>query len=270
MYQSVNGILIHYEIIGAGKPVVFLHGMCLDLISMKLNYEDSFSKKNGSYQRIYIDIPGMGKSQSFFKVQPSSDYLVELIIEFLNLIKVDNFYLCGHSYGGYLSLGLAYKYPKRVKGLFLTCPVVTANPNKRVTASHINIKNDNFNIPKNKYTEDFLEMNVIINEKSWKKYLNEITVGLEKYNAKFLEKLQSNNFEYYRFQKEQTIKNWNSDIPIFFLLGKHDQVVGFKEQKKLAANFKDYNLLILEEAGHNLPIDQSNLFSNCVNYFFKL
>ncbi|MFT8606767.1 alpha/beta fold hydrolase, partial [Liquorilactobacillus ghanensis] len=138
MYQAVNGILIHYEIIGAGKPVVFLHGMCLDLISMKLNYEDSFSKKNGSYQRIYIDIPGMGKSQSFFKVQPSSDYLVELIIEFLNLIKVDNFYLCGHSYGGYLSLGLAYKYPKRVKGLFLTCPVVTANPNKRVIASHIN------------------------------------------------------------------------------------------------------------------------------------
>ncbi|MDN2452123.1 alpha/beta hydrolase [Lactobacillus sp. UCMA15818] len=267
MQQLINDILIHYEIVGTGEPVVFLHGLCLDLNSMNRQYEPAFSGKK--YQRIYIDLPGMGESQSFFEPQPSSDHLIDLIIRFLDSIRIDKFYLCGHSYGGYLSLGIAHSYPRRVKGLFLTCPVVTANSNKRIVETHINIQKTNFKIQSNRYTEDFLKMNVVINEISWYKYTDEVIPGLRNCNFNFIERLQADNFSHYQFKNELELRNWNSEIPVFLLLGKHDQIVGFKEQAEMAMNFKNCNLLVLENAGHNLPIDQPKLFNSCVTYFFN-
>ncbi|MFT9411603.1 alpha/beta fold hydrolase [Liquorilactobacillus hordei] len=266
MQQLVNNNLIHYEIIGTGVPVVFLHGLCLDLNSMEYQYEPAFTGKN--YQRIYVDLPGMGKSQSFYDVQPSGDYLVELIIKFLDAIKINNFYLCGHSYGGYLSLGIAHKYSERVKGLFLTCPVVTANSNQRIIETHINIQKDGFEVPDNEYTEDFIGMNVMINEVSWQKYVTEVVPGLKNCDFKFIKNLQADNFYHYEFKNEHELKKWESDIPTFLLLGKHDQIVGFKEQVSMAHNFNRCDLLILEQAGHNLPIDQPKMLENCIDYFF--
>ena len=58
-------------------------------------------------------------------------------------------------------------------------------------------------------------------------------------------------------------------IPTFFILGKHDHDVGYKEQFALESNFKKSNLVVLENAGHNLPIDQGNIFSACVKTFFS-
>ncbi|MDC7952654.1 alpha/beta fold hydrolase [Liquorilactobacillus mali] len=266
MQQLVDDILIHYEIIGTGEPIVFIHGLCLDLNSMKFQYEPAFIGKK--YQRIYIDLPGMGESQSFFAPQPSSDYLMELIIKFLDSIKINTFYLCGHSYGGYLSLGIAYNHSNRVKGLFLTCPVVTANSNKRIVEAHSNIRINDFKIPSSKYTEDFIGMNVVIDKISWQKYTEEIIPGLENCDFNFIERLQSDNFDHYQFQNEMELKNWSTDIPVFLLLGKHDHIVGFKEQAKLVKKFEKCNLLILENAGHNLPVDQSEIFDSCIKYFF--
>ncbi|WP_057896379.1 alpha/beta fold hydrolase [Liquorilactobacillus oeni] len=267
MHKQINNISIHYEIIGKGQSIIFLHGLCLDLNSMKLNYEPLLLQSR--YQRIYIDLPGMGESDSFSKPQPSGDYLLELIVKFIDKLNIGNFYLCGHSYGGYLALGIAYKYPKRVKGLFLSCPVVTANPDNRITENHVVIKNKNtsFN-EKINYNSNFLKMNVIINDSALKKYLDETVTGLKKCNFNFVKRLRDNNFSYYQLNEEPRIKKMPSRIPIFLLLGKHDHFVGYKEQVKLAMNFKKCNLLVLENAGHNLQIDQPELFASCVKYFF--
>ncbi|KRM97110.1 alpha beta fold family hydrolase [Liquorilactobacillus aquaticus DSM 21051] len=266
MQKVINGISIHYEIIGQGEPIVFLHGLCLDLNFMKLNYQSNINKNK--YQQIYIDIPGMGESPAFSSPQPSGNYLIELITKLLDELKIYHFYLCGHSYGGYLSLGIAYSHPQQVKGLFLTCPVITANSNNRITEKHINIKEDVFKTPANKYAEDFFKMNVLIKNSTWKDYLDRIVVGLEKCDFNFIEKLQGNNYKNYQFQQETKLKNWRSDIPLFLLLGKHDHVVGFKEQAKFATNFQKCNLLVLEKAGHNLPIDQPEILASCTKYFF--
>lgn len=267
MYQIIDNVSIHYEIKGTGEPIVFFHGLCLDLNFMKINYDSNF--KYDKYQRIYIDIPDMGESQSFFEPQPSSDFLMKLLLRLLDTLEIDTFYLCGHSYGGYLSLGIAHLCPDRIKGLFLTCPVITANSNNRIVEQHLNILKDNFKLPQTKEAADFSKMNVIISEKAWQKYLTEILIGIKKCNFSFIKKLQCSNYKYYQFQEETGLKNWQSEIPLFLLLSRHDHIVGYKEQVKMARNFKKCNLLILENAGHNLPLDQPEMFSSCVKYFFN-
>ncbi|WP_311407481.1 alpha/beta fold hydrolase [Liquorilactobacillus uvarum] len=268
MKRSIDGINIHYVIEGQGQPVVLLHGLCLDLNFMKINYSQFLNCEK--YQQIYIDLPGMGKSDSFSNPHPSSDYLLELIIKLIDTLNIDKFYICGHSYGGYLALGIAYKIPARVKGLFLSCPVVTANSKKRITEKPLCTRKNKFSShASSKYIADFLKMNVVINELNWKKYLAEIVVGLEKCNFNFVKELQDNNFKYYELADEQKIKEWHTEIPTFFILGKHDHDVGYKEQSALESNFKKSNLVVLEDAGHNLPIDQGNIFSACVKTFFS-
>ncbi|GAJ25661.1 hydrolase [Liquorilactobacillus sucicola DSM 21376 = JCM 15457] len=268
MQKIIDGVKIHYEIIGQGHPVIFLHGLCLDLNFMKKNYSQLLDRR--AYRQIYIDLPGMGESSSFSEPRPSSDFLLNLLLKFIKALKIVHFSICGHSYGGYLALGIAHACPTQVTSLFLSCPVVTANPINRITAKHLNIKNQEFDAAKeNKYTPDFIKMNVIVNNLTWKKYLAEIVVGLKKCDFNFINQLQADNYKYYELANEKNIKKWHSETPVFFLMGKHDHVVGYKEQATLAQNFKTSNLLILEDAGHNLPLDQPELFATCVKYFFK-
>ena len=121
---------------------------------------------------------------------------------------------------------------------------MTANSNKRIVETHINIQKTNFKIQSNRYTEDFLKMNVVINEISWYKYTDEVIPGLRNCNFNFIERLQADNFSHYQFKNELELRNWNSEIPVFLLLGKHDQIVGFKEQAEMAMNFKNCNCLL--------------------------
>lgn len=267
MQQKIDNFSIHYEIRGTGIPVVFLHGLCLDLNFMKENYAEYFDSKK--YQQIYLDLPGMGKSSSFSEPLPSGDYLCTVITRFLDSLGIKDFYLCGHSYGGYLALGIAYRCAQQVKGLFLTCPVITANANKRITEKHLNLTLAEIKPTNATDYADYKEMNVVINDLSWQKYQKEIVSGLQQCDFQFIEQLQRDDFKAYQLNDEENIKKWQTQIPTFLLLGRHDQIVGFREQSKLSLTFVNCNLLVLDSAGHNLPLDRPQIFKSCLNYFFK-
>lgn len=52
---------IYYEIYGHGNSIICLHGFTEDGSSMKGCLEPIFKHISG-YRRIYVDLPGMGKS----------------------------------------------------------------------------------------------------------------------------------------------------------------------------------------------------------------
>ena len=52
-------LLLNYEIMGEGQPVLLIHGLACDMNLMKGCMEPVFSNVEG-YKRIYIDLPGMG------------------------------------------------------------------------------------------------------------------------------------------------------------------------------------------------------------------
>ncbi len=59
MICRIKDAEIYYEIIGEGKPVIIIHGCAPDHRLMQRCMESVFEKYKG-YQRIYIDLPGMG------------------------------------------------------------------------------------------------------------------------------------------------------------------------------------------------------------------
>lgn len=61
------------------------------------------------YKRIYIDLPGMGKSEGAEWIK-SSDDMLDILINFIErIIPSENFLVVGQSYGGYLARGIIKK-----------------------------------------------------------------------------------------------------------------------------------------------------------------
>lgn len=123
MFAMIEHTKIHYQVYGDGKPVVLLHGMGCDLRLMKGCLEPIFQKLP-YYKRIYIDLPGMGKSDASLEFS-CADGILHLLVSMINRLNLEHFLLIGESYGGYLARGiLASPLASRVDGLLCICPVV--------------------------------------------------------------------------------------------------------------------------------------------------
>ena len=122
MKYQYKGNEINYEIEGEGKPIIILHGLGCDHNMMKACLEPVFTKKS-CYKRIYIDLPGMGKSVGKID-DASSDEILDILLHLIESNISENYLLVGESYGGYLARGILSQQVKKVDGLMLLCPVV--------------------------------------------------------------------------------------------------------------------------------------------------
>ncbi len=265
MQRTINNTNIFYEVYGSGKTVYFLHGLGINSQSMIKTYEPLLTNQN--IRRVYIDLPGMGKS-IVEQGLSSSDDILQIIEKFIQLDSKDEVIsLVGHSYGGYLCLGLAYSLNKKVEQLFLTCPVIKANLNHRTIGVHKNILHTKFYVSLNEaYYDDFLSMNVVINDNTWNKYQEMIVPGLKQFNNIFWEKLQGNDYDKYSFLFEEELIQDNNFKGII-LLGKNDHIVGYKDQLNLLNNKNNIEIAVLNHAGHNLFIDAPQDIEYYLNKF---
>jgi pimeloyl-ACP methyl ester carboxylesterase len=111
----INGLPINYKISGEGQPVLILHGWGGSSDSW-LSVQEILAKNN--YKVIVPDFPGFGKSITPPSAWGIKDY-TDFIIAFMDKMKLDNFFLIGHSFGGRISTRLAANYDKNIKGLIL-------------------------------------------------------------------------------------------------------------------------------------------------------
>ena len=98
--------MLHYKVSGEGPVCIFLHGF-LESIGMweYLPLEELNCKK------VFIDLPGHGKSKYNIKGKPSIDSMADEVISILDKEGIDQFHIIGHSMGGYVSLSIKEKKP---------------------------------------------------------------------------------------------------------------------------------------------------------------
>ena len=114
MLIKINNIDINYEQMGNKNKdtIVLLHGWGQNIKMMEpvaVPFKDNFNI-------FLLDLPGFGESSEPDFDYQVSDY-VQILKEFLKIMKVDNPILIGHSFGGKVSLLYASKY--KVKKLIL-------------------------------------------------------------------------------------------------------------------------------------------------------
>ena len=111
----VNGIDLHYEERGAGKPLLLLHGFGMCGLGDWAEIADELAKTN---RVILVDLRGHGWSTN-----PSGQFTMRQSAEdvraLLDVLKIDRVRAMGISAGGMTLLHLATKYPDRVDSMVL-------------------------------------------------------------------------------------------------------------------------------------------------------
>ena len=62
MECKVRDVTSFYEDVGAGRPLLLLHGLQLDHRHIANDIEPLFTNRSG-WRRLYPDLPGMGKTK---------------------------------------------------------------------------------------------------------------------------------------------------------------------------------------------------------------
>ncbi|HET7376225.1 MAG TPA: alpha/beta hydrolase [Anaerolineae bacterium] len=113
-YANVNGLNLYYEIHGAGKPVILLHGG-LGLIGM---YEQILPTLAESHQVVGVELQGHGHTADIdrqFSFEQMGDDVAELI-KHLGIEPAD---VVGYSLGGGAALQTAIRHSAVVRKLIL-------------------------------------------------------------------------------------------------------------------------------------------------------
>lgn len=258
---NIDGVMINYQIIGKGVPIVFLHGWGVDHLIWKNQIEKIGAFKLRKFQRIYFDLPGMGNSITNHKIHNSDDML-NIICKFIDrIIGTAKYILAGESYGGYLARGLVREKESQIIGLLLLCPLIYPGYRTGSHSEHIVLESDAVfmgSLPKDS-TGWYRELSVIQTKKTYHDYLADINTTIAKGNEQFLsEELDG------AFSEDININPHVFTKPTTVLVGRQDTEVGFKDQYELFKDFPRASFCILDKAGHNLQFEQKDLFKAAV------
>lgn len=117
--------ILHYEVDGRGKPILFLHGW---LSSWGLWRDTMLTLSNERRYRIYaLDFWGFGDSARKSEQSFNVDSYVSMVDQFMDKMGITYAPIIGHSMGGTVALGLALKHPVRVEKVVVVGSPVTGS-----------------------------------------------------------------------------------------------------------------------------------------------
>jgi pimeloyl-ACP methyl ester carboxylesterase len=260
MTVTIGRARLAYETIGAGRPMLCIHGYAIDRRMMKACMEPVFARRPGqSWQRIYVDMPGMGESTAPLE-EASSDSIHEALLGFLDVVVPGKrFALAAESYGCYHARAIVKKRTADVDGVLLLCPMIIPDRDKRDRPGFRLMAHDeefSRTLPARERAKFEADM-VVQTRETWRRYSAEILPGLAAGSEEFKRVLHGRA---YPMSFDVDPPGVPFDRPSLFLLGRQDDVVGWRDALGIAQSYTRATIAVLDRAGHNLQIEQQRLF----------
>ncbi|WP_405058484.1 alpha/beta hydrolase [Kribbella sp. NBC_01505] len=254
---------LHYVTHGQGTPVLALHGWTPDHRLMTGCLEPLFADLPG-YRRLYPDLPGMGQSPAVGI--NSSDGILAAVQTFIDDQLGDQpFLLIGESYGGYLARAIARARPQQVTGLAMICPIGTIVDNAdRHVPEHVVLRSEPGVRESLGPDEDFTELAVVETASVLEAYRRDVAPGLMLADITALERILK--------KRELSVDPEAGppyERPTLLICGRQDAVVGFEDQYALLPHYPRATFAVLDVAGHNLQIEQPELFGGLVREWLR-
>ncbi len=109
--ETNNDQQLHYKEIGHGPPLVILHG----LLGSSNNWQTVGRTLSNEFRVLMVDQRNHGRS--FHSTRHTYRLLAEDLLTFLDLHRIDEARLLGHSMGGKAAMTFALSFPDRVSKL---------------------------------------------------------------------------------------------------------------------------------------------------------
>lgn len=120
-FVLVEGVKVHYQYAGAGRPLLLLHGLVGSAQNWKQNI--GFLARDASVYA--VDLFNMGESERVPGLDAGLEATADRIAAFMDALGLDEADISAHSHGGAVAMMLAARHPRRVRSLILFAP---ANP----------------------------------------------------------------------------------------------------------------------------------------------
>ena len=259
MECKLNDITVHYELLGDGKPIIILHGWTVDHHHMLSTMEPLFKQRDG-WKRIYLDLPGHGKTPGKNWIT-NQDKMLDVILDFIdNLIPGQRFVVTGASAGAYIARGIVHQRPASIDGLLLLVPLIVADEAKRLVPSPGTLVADPELVSKFEPDEAELFQFAVVQSKKvadfvQSKYISAGLMGDQGFQAVIRE-----HPENYAFSFDVDALPIPSPAPTLIVMGRQDYMVGYRNAWEILENYPRGTFAVLDRSGHFLEVEQENLF----------
>jgi 4,5:9,10-diseco-3-hydroxy-5,9,17-trioxoandrosta-1(10),2-diene-4-oate hydrolase len=115
-YVDLAKVRIHYNEVGAGPPLVCLHGGGPGANSWS-NFAANIPVLMRSYRLLLVDLPNFGRSGRLVIDGPPLTFLARVMDELLGVLGIAKAAFVGNSYGGQVAIKTAIDFPARVESL---------------------------------------------------------------------------------------------------------------------------------------------------------
>jgi len=257
---------LYYEEMGLGDPVIFIHGHSLN----HRMWDNQFYELSKNYRVIRYDLRGYGYSSP--QLEGKQFTHVEDLKILMDSLNVEKAHIIGLSLGGYIGTDMLGWFPEKVKSAVLASGNIrhTPKPSEPMTVQESQLRDQEINLLKKKGIE--------IMKREW-------FAGLMNSGGTKREQMQNPlwNMVYQwnawqPLHKEPRVvagddaydklKVNKPNIPVLIVEGK-------SKNNRYAENPEILNYLplgkqvIIDDAGHMLNMEQSNLFKDLIINFYN-
>lgn len=253
--------MLHHVVVGEGAPLLILHGSRLDHRHMMESLEPVFSGLDG-WQRVYVDLPGHGRSPPREAISSQDDLLAAVIDFSERVLAGRRFGLIGESRGSHLARGFVHLHPARVTGAALIVPggSPTADPARlpahRVMEPDPSIRPDLAQDELGRFDGFMVVQTREIVEKTRRTKLPAFPLWDAEQEARV-----ARAFDFsFDVRGETSV----FDGPSLIVAGRQDSMSGYLDAIDLLPRFPRATLAVLDAAGHGLAWERPELFGALV------
>lgn len=259
---KLKDISLYYEIYGKGTPLLLIAGLASDSASW-IGVIKDFAPY---FQTIVFDNRGSGRSDVGDE-GCTITLMAQDAIQMLDLLKIKQAHVLGHSMGGYIAQELAVNYPGRIAKLILgsTAPVSSKRNNILYAEMYNRLKKEG-------HSEAFFRM--------WADWL--FSPGRIA-DSSFIEVFIKNTMKYPYLQGPDGFKNQIDAIASFdardkikaikaktlILEGKSDILITPQESEILAGGINNSVFKLLDGVAHCMHMENPGLFTDTVLQFLN-
>jgi pimeloyl-ACP methyl ester carboxylesterase len=125
---QVNGTILHYVAGGQGPPLILIHGFPENWSA----YAKIMPRLASQYRVVAVDLRGIGGSESTERGYDAAT-MAEDVHQLAQTLALDQSYIVGHDFGGWVAYALARLHPRTVRGaMILEVPIPGIEPWEKV------------------------------------------------------------------------------------------------------------------------------------------